>query len=177
MPRKILNLTANRVTGTSTPTLIGTAISVYNQIATADGGYIINPFRVPTDFDPSYGANLFQTIWNGALNVGAGRVIIFEYRVAFGSTGDSPSSSPIQHIYVASTPWPATQQDQWKLVFNDPVPDDFTFPPGTLEPDSVVGVQVRRLGTNAGDTYAGTVNLASALVFEYQQRCQMPCCG
>lgn len=176
MPRNILNVPANRTTGTVTSIAVANGLAVYNVLSTNDGGYLTSPFQVPKDFDPSYGSNLYQTIWNGALNLGAGRVIVFDYLHPFGMPGEVPTSLNVQHIYVAPTPWPATEQDQFKLVFNDPTEDPFTFPPGTLSPNSVIGVRVRRVGTDVADTYAGTVNLAAGLIFEYQKRCQMPCC-
>lgn len=176
MPRSYLNIASDRSTGNVVATVVGNGLAVYNVTSVNDGGHITCPIQLPPDFDPSYGSNLYQTIYNGALNLGAGRVVIFDYTPAWGSPGDAPAGFAIQHIFVAPTPWPATEQARWKLVFNDPVEDEFTFPPGTLSPTDVLGVRVRRLGSNAADTYAGTVNLACGLIFEYQKRCQMPCC-
>ena len=179
MPLRRLTLPATRVAGSATTTQWnvsnGVALSVYNCINTANGGYYTAPVELPLDCDVSYPIQLYQWVRNPTLLATSHRLIAFLTVISYVSPPDPVAQIIQDQFWATPDNWAQAAYARIRLVA-DATPDDPSIPGNTLAPGSIIGVRSWRNGLTGGDTFEQNVQLLASLVMEYHVRCQTPGC-
>jgi hypothetical protein len=153
----------SRAAGSTTATVMGTAMAARSVGTSADGGFHAHAMRVPEDMDLTQPGRVLVLLRPTVSSLGGALVVRTEAVVTYGKDGDATVADQIV-TYDWTTPpsWSTAP----KLVLIDGG-SGYTFAGGTFEADDVLALRVRLVRSAIQDTFDQPVDLAEAAIIEY----------
>jgi hypothetical protein len=140
--------------------------------ASQDAGFLVAPFQLPDDMDPSRPSTITVMIRPGSPQFVPGGTVVI--RLASTLVNADGSMTDHQNDFQWPAPDPFTNLMCLPILLDSG--SGYTYAGGFFLAQQRVGLRLTRQGTNVNDTFVRTTLFNAALLFTYSQRCARCCC-
>lgn len=168
----VLQLPAVRTSGSGGLAVIGLACASGFVQPTQNGGFFIQPFRIPLCYDVTRPATLYITITRAAGAIDNVGVIAFQILKTTLRGLTINEFGAVAAVFTPPANWLAGEPIRLPIVNQTGV----TFPSATFQQGDLVGLTISRMGAQANDTYIHAISIAWNCEIEFANRCPGLCC-